>query len=405
MSNAGYEDVRKIDMDYSNFQKLIKGKEKVNVDFKIRCEAFLSKKGAPKAELAKDICAMANNGNVASYIIIGVSDDARDFKSVSNAKLTDRNLQNFCKEVIFPVPKIKVHRCRWLKASSAHKGKIFIIIQVGPHAKYAFRLGKDFIFYPEKICYRRNSVWIRRGATTDLASPEGVAQLVKGLSPEGKSKPKNNVQYARLSKDKQKEAMTRDLRNCVEEIGGYLRIEKIGNGLYPNRVVIPIGKQKYVWRCILIGECTHKFGIEDVVNDYWQCEHGFLILAVGTVSKRAFPMYSEVNFKEEWGWFTYHFPSYYYFTEIFSGPKRCRIVTLTLPNIVDTDALRTSFYSMLQFLSADRASYDRLWLARKRINAVLKRWLRKKERGDRLEEKDLRKTAQSILRLSAGKLL
>ena len=70
-------------MNYSKFLELVKGKEKGNVDFKIQCNAFLGKtREADTGELAKDICAMANNGNTASYIVIGVSDDAKNFKSV-----------------------------------------------------------------------------------------------------------------------------------------------------------------------------------------------------------------------------------------------------------------------------------------------------------------------------------
>lgn len=393
-------------MEYLKFKQLVKGGEKDNVDFKIECNSFLSRTLGPKAELAKDICGMANNGNVASYIFIGVSDDGKSFKSVSNPKLTDDNLQRFCRGAIFPAPKVKLYRKQWAQASPAHAGKLFVIIQVGPHARQAFHLARDYIDYANKVCYRRNEVWIRRGRTSDLASPVEVAYLVRGLPPEGKSKPEGNVNYSRLPRDEQIEAMTRDLRKCVEEIGGWLSVEKIGSHSYANRVVVPLRNLKYVWRCVLLKECTNKLGIVESIYDSWECEHGCLFLVVGTVSKQAFREHTEVNFKEKWGWFSYDYCPYHAIFRILpQSMERPRMVILTLSNLKDTDALRSSFCSMLQFLSADRASYDRLCLARKRINAVLKRWLRKRERGDRLEEKDLRKTAQSILRLSAGKLL
>jgi predicted HTH transcriptional regulator len=69
-------------MDYTKFRRLVKGLEKQTVDSKIECHAYNTKVQSPNAELAKDICAMANNGNVSSYILVGVSDDGRKFLSV-----------------------------------------------------------------------------------------------------------------------------------------------------------------------------------------------------------------------------------------------------------------------------------------------------------------------------------
>lgn len=417
-------------MKYSKFQQLVKGKEKANVDFKLRCDAFLSRRLAPKAELARDICAMANNGNVASYILVGVSDDGQSFESVSNAKLTDDHLQSFCKAAIFPPPKIRVHREQWTQASSAHAGKDFVIIQVGPNARQAFRLATDFIAYREKMCYRRNEVWIRRGATSDLATPEEIARLVKGQPPEGKRKPEDNVQYARLPRDKQLEAMLNDFQKCVDEIGGCI---------YGRRVVIPLRKLRYVWHCSALRDCTERFAISSYASYQWQYEHGVLFLVMGTVSKRAFPTYAEVNFREKWGWFTYrnlasslvHEPR----VPLPVNSKEASLAILTLPNLADTDALRSAFHSLLQFLDTDEDSYSRIRLARDGINVNLRRWLRqgwlirtnrsyvggrpkKSELGEneifdrrygntvlrRVKTEELTDMAQTVLDLSAGRL-
>ena len=99
-------------MDYKKFCALIKADERDTVDFKIQCDAFLStaKGKVAKAELAKDICAMANNGNVASYLIVGVSDDGKNCVSVTNSKLTSDNLQSFCKTAVHPPPTVILHR-------------------------------------------------------------------------------------------------------------------------------------------------------------------------------------------------------------------------------------------------------------------------------------------------------
>src|SRR5215469_11560537 len=123
-------------MNYIEFKRLIDAGECSRVDFNIHCSAFDSSSpdcSAAKAELAKDICAFANNGNVASYIIVGVSDDRRNFKSISNIQLTDDNLQAFCKLAIFPPVSLRLTNYKWAGATQAHAGKTFTIIQVGPN--------------------------------------------------------------------------------------------------------------------------------------------------------------------------------------------------------------------------------------------------------------------------------
>ena len=400
---------------------------------KIRCDAFVSRKLAPKAELAKDICAMANNGNVASYIVIGVSDDGQSFQSVSNPKLTEENLQSFCKTAVFPPPKVKVHRQSWLKAAPAHRAKEFVIIQIGPHARQAFRLSRDFISHQERICYRRNEVWIRRGPTSDLATPEEITRLVKGQPPEDRSKPEENVEYARLPRDEQPKAMLKDFQQCVADIGGCL---------YKTRVVVPFGNLRYVWRYIFLRDCTGKLGVWDYVSSRWEYEHGVLFLVTGTVSKQAFQQFWNIHFKKKWGLFTYY--EYHKDSYFFSGrarvplpvnTKEFPLITLTLPNLTDTEALRSSFHDLLQFLDTDQDASKRIRLARQGVNYNLSRWLRqgwlistrslyfgdrprKSELGEneffsrrygdvvlrREKSKALRNMAQTVLDLSAGRL-
>src|SRR6516164_1679346 len=118
-------------MDYAKFKHLISIKETSTCDFKIDCGAFASRHIGANAELAKDIIAMCNNGS-RSYILVGISDDGQDFKSVANAKLTDDNLQTFCKTTIMPSPKVSLCRVIWPNPLKAHKGIEFVIIEVGP---------------------------------------------------------------------------------------------------------------------------------------------------------------------------------------------------------------------------------------------------------------------------------
>jgi len=167
-------------MDYAKFRRLIAEGEKATVDFKIECGAFTSPGIAEKAELAKDIISMCNNGNVKSYILVGVSDDGKGFRSVANKKLTDDNLQDFCKTTITPPPKVFLRRVRWPKALPCHRGIEFVIIEIGPNRRSAFCFAREMINYSEKYCFKRNEVWIRRGATSDLPTPLEIARLVQG---------------------------------------------------------------------------------------------------------------------------------------------------------------------------------------------------------------------------------
>ena len=83
-------------MTLDQFRRLVRGGEKATVDFKVVCNAFnkaANDHDKAKAELVKDICAMANNGDQTSYLIIGVANDGKTFKCVSDPHLTSANIQ------------------------------------------------------------------------------------------------------------------------------------------------------------------------------------------------------------------------------------------------------------------------------------------------------------------------
>jgi hypothetical protein len=163
---------------------------------------------------------MANNGNRASYIVIGVSDDATRFRSVDNDKLTDDNLQDFCKKAIYPPPVIRLHRKKWKRALPAHRGKDFMIIQIGPNPRQVFRLAQDFIDYNRKTCYRRNEVWIRRNATNDLATPEEIVRLATGQSPQGDDQVKADREaFSRMSQSEQITRISDETDSCLRDLG------------------------------------------------------------------------------------------------------------------------------------------------------------------------------------------
>ena len=392
-------------MEYKKFQQLVKGGEKDNVDFKIQCDAFNSKLKQPNAELAKDICAMANNGHVASYIVVGVSDGGKGCRSVSNAKLTEEKLQSFCKTAILPPPRVRVHTECWPKAARKHKGKRFVIIQVGPTARQAFRLARDFIAWNEGVCYRRNEVWIRRGSTSDLATPEEVVQLAKGRAPQERAKPESNTVYLKLARDRQIPAVLRDLRAWAEEVGGCFN---------DDRLVLPFGRVKHVWRCVTSRERSKHSQILMDVDAAWRFEHGFLFLVLGTVYSKALPSYETIHFKEKWGWFTLHSETRYsHLPGVPMNRKDFSIVLLTVPHISDTDALRARLSNVLEYLNRDEEPAEEARRARDALNENLRRWRREgfdRPSGfyyashDKEELGDLMNNAGTILDLSAGRL-
>ncbi|MFJ5716928.1 helix-turn-helix domain-containing protein [Neobacillus sp. NPDC093127] len=82
------------------------------------------------AELVKDIIAFANNGFKKSYLVIGVADNKRGFRSVENHKLTELNIQSLVKDSIFPAPRVTVFDQGWSYngIEPEHKDKRFVII-------------------------------------------------------------------------------------------------------------------------------------------------------------------------------------------------------------------------------------------------------------------------------------
>jgi len=359
-------------MNFIKFKQLLDGGEKRNVDFKLTCNAFHAKIKKPNAELAKDICAMCNNGNMTSYIVVGVSDDARKFKSVTNLNLIDDNLQTLCKTSIDPPPRVKLYRKRWAKVPKSFAYKNFVIIQIGPHAEKPFRLAQDFISYHEKLCYRRNEVWIRRGTTSDLAIPEEIFHLMKGQALRETREANGNIQYSHVPRNEQGKAILNDMKTVLSEIGGYMK---------DMQLCVPIGKKKYVWRLVMLRTMSTNMHEKCVVAE-WQYEHGILFLVNGSVSKQTFGsanFYLDVNFRQKWGWFSY----YGNLKDLFSSRRiisvnseKIPLITVTLHNIGNTNSLRDSFLGMLQFIGDDEDTHDRIIQVRTTINKNLKKWLK-----------------------------
>jgi hypothetical protein len=306
-------------MKYAEFQRLVGLGENQFVDFKIECHVFAREPDSEKAkaELAKDICAMANNGSRVSYLLIGVSDDGRHLKSVTNQNLTDDRLQAFCKDVIDPPPSVKVRVCM-TPSSAEPKGQRLIAIQIGPNPRHAYRLNRNLIDLGNsdprlRYCFRCNEVWIRRGATSDLATPEEIVRLM-GRAKIAKSETEDieSVDFSRLETKQQLPEMSSAAKTFFTELGYavediYTKTPLRGredSQLIAFRVVIPLGSQRFVFRCVVHRVLTSAFPMIYSVGSQWQYEHGMFILLMDSVSKKAFPFRMSQNLPEPWGFFS-----------------------------------------------------------------------------------------------------
>ncbi len=390
-------------MEYAKFKRLLQSGEGPTIDFKVSCDAFKAKNRAARAELAKDVCAMCNNGNVASFMVIGVSNDRKQFHSVQNPNLTDDALQDFCKKSISPPPRVKLERVRWTRADPQHAGKDFVIIQIGPQARHAFSLAQDFMLYEDRTCYRKNEVWIRRGATSDLATPEEACRLLKGQPPLESDDVGQSRMYDRLPRSEQRQAMLADLADLVQEIGGRMKEE---------RLVMPLGGVQHVWRVRTVVDFSNELGWSGYRSSGWSYEHACLFLVQSSVTKSQLTHGggAELRFRTSWGWYL-HIPArllpwghedVYWPQE--KEQDRLRVPILIAHRLSSTAALRHSLLNILDFVQNDGDAVKRASVARARINQQLKAWVSAGDiSGASASNQDTRsslKHARAVLRLT-----
>jgi schlafen family protein len=303
--------LRNKDMKVTEFRRLSQLGEKRHIDLKIDCQAFASKEPESqkaKAELAKDICAMANNGSRTSYLLIGVSDNGLHLKSVTNPNLTDDNLQSFCKHSIAPPPKVKLHKCV-APPSAGHGGEQLVAIQIGPNIRHAYRLNQDFISPQNsdpkmRYHFRRNEVWIRREATSDLALPEEIVRLMRREKITEVVDDTEMVDFSRLETSQQLPEMLRQARTFFKELDYVVDDIRSDDPLIAFRVVIPLDSRRLVFRCVAHRALTSQFPMIRAIGLDWEYEHGMFILLMDQTSKQAFPFGTSLNWKEPWGFFS-----------------------------------------------------------------------------------------------------
>jgi hypothetical protein len=297
-------------MKRADFVRIVKVGESQHVDRKIEGHAFDSKhvdSERAKAELAKDICAMANNGIRASYLLIGVSDKG-GFKPVSNANLTNDNFQTFCKDAITPPPKVRLHE--FLRKNSSGTMERFLALQIGPNPRHAYRLNRDFIDLKnsdekKRYCFRRNEVWIRREATSDLATPEEIVRLMRGdRASEVEDSSTGVVDFSRLERGEQLPTMLMEAERFFTEMGYLIKNSQSKDPTSGFQVVIPSDRKRVVFRCVAYHSLTLDVPMTDAIRQAWTYDHGMFIILMEHISKRGFPGWSTLKLKENWGFFS-----------------------------------------------------------------------------------------------------
>lgn len=375
-------------MDYKKFKELIDKGETQTIDYKIECNAFHKGNEKDTAELVKDIIAFANNGNVASYLIIGVSNDRNGFKSVENDKLTDDNIQVLVRDNIFPIPKVKLYRCTWSKvADFRHKEKTFVIIQVGPQARQCFRFAKDHIGYDKKYCFKRNEIWIRRQATSDLASPEEIKRLLEGKEPISEAPLENNVDYKRLSQYEYKGAIKSDLISFLDNVKGKFRNEDQYAGKRVARtwniISLNLNGKKINMVVLFTDKCNEKGLIAKVCREVYPLHHGVLLICTGNVSPSSVE-WCPIKIKENWGYFCTNYqtdmasairslPTVEREKEIFTDVET---FCLALEKVSDTQTLHSKFLQAIAAMTEKEDIKSHLEYIYGYITKCLSEWLK-----------------------------
>jgi hypothetical protein len=387
-------------MDSAIFKNIIRNNEDDCLDFKIKCEVFESRAIGPRAELAKDICAMANNGNKTSYIIVGISDDKRNYLSVSNNRLIEENLQDFCKTAIVPVPNVKLIRDRFLQSSRLHSNVEFAVIQIGPHPRQVFMLARDFINYKERVCLRKNEVWIRRGRISDLATPEEIVSLSRKNIGDKIKRTEDSIDYYKLARPQKYDAIRSDLKQLISENNGKLLKRGAAIQLFGEHFLINIP----------VAQGIPNYDSLKYFMSSWAFEHIILIPAIDNIAKSAFPRFNDVLFKENWGWFSqFRIPgrrdrNYYGHMFLPFENQYMPFTVICLPNIKSSDHLRRSFSDMIHFINSDLNVQKLLIKSRNDMNSQLREWLLLPNKFDS-DDRTLDKKSKITLIASAKRVL
>lgn len=155
-----------------NLAGLLQRSEGDTLDFKRENYAFRNATDEHKSELLKDVLALANAWKATdAYILIGVAETNGRATAVPGVlpELNDSDLQQFVnsktnRPIAFQVEHLE------------HEGSKLTVIRVLQKQSRPIFLNKNY------GRLRRNTVYVRHGSSTDEASPDEIAEMVRGES-------------------------------------------------------------------------------------------------------------------------------------------------------------------------------------------------------------------------------
>lgn len=148
-------------MDVKELLSLIENGEKSSIDFKLILDLTTARS---KAELIKDVIALANSNRDGGYLLIGIADD-KAIIGIQN--LEEERIQQICHTYITPPVNIECTlKQMGLEHASKNIGIIFIRPTIRPH-----KVSKSI----ESI--EQDMVFVRRGSTITKASPEEIISM------------------------------------------------------------------------------------------------------------------------------------------------------------------------------------------------------------------------------------
>ncbi|WAC06756.1 MAG: ATP-binding protein [Thermodesulfobacteriota bacterium] len=219
-------------------EALLFEEESTTIDFKSEQYRFENEDDKTKSELLKDILAFTNSWRrTDAYILIGVRDVQGGQGEVIgvNSHIDDAKLQQFVnsktqKAIIFSY------------VAAKYKGKDIGIIQI-PKQERPIYLLKDY----GKV--QKNTVYIRRGSSTEIATPVEVARMGVDDSRVESGDPRLDVRFYQSSHDRiigQDLELNSNIITITDAIPDYRMTARTGMGISVDLTLPTINKD--YWR-------------------------------------------------------------------------------------------------------------------------------------------------------------
>lgn len=209
-------------IDKKLIETLLEQNESVILDFKRKQYSFQEASNYEKSELLKDILAFSNSERKSdAFILIGVEENKDNKSKVIgvNKHLNESNIQEFVNK--------KTNRPIMFSYNTMNYDNNKIDIISIPIQQRPYFIRKNF----GKV--KENTVYIRRGSSTDIADPDEISKMISGLSSKLKEKRIQIYQEAYQKSIKLKQAVSKEpsekIKICQEARRWYDK-----NNLYLN---------------------------------------------------------------------------------------------------------------------------------------------------------------------------